>query len=226
MEENIRAYVEEIFRDAPNTQEAYELKIELAQNLTDKYLDLCSKGKSPEDAYNLTILGIGDIDALLRELDHRSNIGFFTKNYISPSNADYKKRSAVIIPIAIMLYILSVVPILLFNLINVNVLIGVILMFIMIALATGLLIFNAMTKPGPHQQGDTVVEDFRQWQKDKSKNKVLEKTISSIYWPLVVAFYFLVSFSTGRWGISWIIFLIAPAVFSVIKALLDLKYTK
>lgn len=217
MEQNIREYVEEIFRDAPDTQEAYELKIELIQNLTDKYTDLVQSGRTPQDAYNLTILGIGDIGALLRDLDHRSNIGFFEKNYIPLGSMDYKKRSAVLTSVAVMLYILSVVPLLLFQSI------GVVFTFIMIAAATGLIIFNSMTKPGKNQVGDTVVADFKQWRQDRDRNKNLEKAIFSAFWPLVLAVYFGLSFLTGRWNITWIIFLIAPAVQSVIKATLDLK---
>ena len=50
MEYNIRAYVDELFRDAPDTQRAYEMKVELVQNLVDKYNDLVASGKSEEDA--------------------------------------------------------------------------------------------------------------------------------------------------------------------------------
>lgn len=68
MEYNIRAYVDELFRDAPDTQRAYEMKVELVQNLVDKYNDLVASGKSEEDAYNITIYGIGDISELLEEM--------------------------------------------------------------------------------------------------------------------------------------------------------------
>ena len=54
MEYNIRAYVDQLFADAPDTQRAYEMKMELVQNLLDKYNDLVASGKSEEDAYNIT----------------------------------------------------------------------------------------------------------------------------------------------------------------------------
>ena len=40
MEYNIRAYVDELFREAPDSQRAFEMKEELTQNLIDKYNDL------------------------------------------------------------------------------------------------------------------------------------------------------------------------------------------
>ena len=48
MEYRIRAYVDELFESAPRTQRAYELKIELTQNLIDKYYALVSEGKSEQ----------------------------------------------------------------------------------------------------------------------------------------------------------------------------------
>ena len=61
MEYNIRSYVDELFQNAPRTQKAYELKVELTQNLLDKYHALLAEGKSPEDAYSLTVVSIGDV---------------------------------------------------------------------------------------------------------------------------------------------------------------------
>ena len=40
------------------------------------------------------------------------------------------------------------------------------------------------------------------------------------FWPLVLAFYFLISFATGKWYITWVVFLIAPAVDVIVNTLL------
>ena len=58
MEYRLRAYVDELFQSAPRTQRAYELKVELTQNLLDKYFALLSEGKSEDDAYNLTVMSM------------------------------------------------------------------------------------------------------------------------------------------------------------------------
>lgn len=218
MENQIRDYVDSLFDRAPNSQRIYELKIELIQNLTDKYHDLLEEGKSPDDAYNITILGIGDINELIASV-----------NEPQPQYAgDYerRRRSALYISAAVMLYILSVVPIIILSAMGVGEtgeLLGVVLMFIMIAAATGMIIYNSMTRPKKNSSPDTVVEDFKQWQTNKNDGKSIYKAIMSAYWPLVMALYFLLSFGTGKWSVTWIIFLIAPAVSGIIKSIFELK---
>ena len=69
MEYRIREYMDQLFESAPHTQRAYELKIELTQNLIEKYYALVGEGKDPEDAYNLTIMSIGDVRELFSQLE-------------------------------------------------------------------------------------------------------------------------------------------------------------
>ena len=221
MEYNIRAYVDELFQNAPRTQKAYELKVELTQNLLDKYHALIAEGKSPEDAYNLTVVSIGDVRELFEGLEDDP----------IPSEPVYipvgspEKRSAAITSIAVMLYILSVVPVIVLGSLSLPGMdiLGVVLMFVMIAAATGLLIYHHATKPKKKASSGTVVEDFKQWQTKSTSNKQVLKAIRSAYWPLVTALYFLLSFGTGKWHVTWIIFLIAPAVDSIIKSVLILN---
>lgn len=218
MEYNIRAYVDDLFQNAPRTQKAYELKIELTQNLIDKYYALIGEGKSEQDAYNLTVMSIGDVRELFAGLDE----GPVQSGpvYIPPE--DTSKRSAAVTAIAVMMYILSVVPVIVLGAIGIFETLGVVLMFLMIAAATGLLIYNFATKPKRNMPDGTVVSDFKQWQTQNTQRKQLLKAIRSAYWPLVVAVYFLISFATMKWNITWVIFLIAPAVDSIIKAVFTL----
>ncbi len=221
MEYNLRSYVDELFQNAPRTQKAYELKVELTQNLLDKYRALIAEGKSPEDAYNLTVVSIGDVRELFEGLEDGP---VRTEPVYIPTGSP-EKRSAAITSIAVMLYILSVVPVIVLGSIPVMGLeiLGVVLMFVMIALATGLLIYNHVAKPKKQVPTGTVVSDFKQWQSQNNSRRQLLKAIRSAYWPLVLALYFLLSFGTGRWYITWIIFLIAPAVDGIIKAVLTLN---
>ena len=61
MEYKIREYMDSLFESAPRTQRAYELKIELTQNLIEKYYAFVGEGKTQEDAFNLTVGSIGDV---------------------------------------------------------------------------------------------------------------------------------------------------------------------
>jgi hypothetical protein len=218
VEGNIRNYVENLFAGTIPSKRAVELKEEMIQNLTEKYNDLLSEGKTPEAAFNIAIAGIGDISYLLKDLE---------KDAVHPEViAAQRQRSAMFTSIAIMLYILSVVPLIvlgaLFHTTTAGV-IGVVIMFIFIAAATGLLIYNGMTKPKYLKTDDTMVEEFKQWQSVSAEQKSLRNSISSSIWALIVAIYFLVSFFSGAWYITWVIFIVGAAVQSIVNIFFTVK---
>ena len=68
-----------------------------------------------------------------------------------------------------------------------------------------------------------MVEEFKEWkQNNKQKNKASEAIVGS-FWLIAVCVYIVVSFMTGAWHITWIIFLIAAAIASLIRGLFMLK---
>lgn len=54
----------------------------------------------------------------------------------------------------------------------------------------------------------------------------LAKSINGLIWAIGLAIYFIVSFLTGAWYITWVIFPITAAVQGLVKAILDLKEDK
>ena len=100
---------------------------------------------------------------------------------------------------------------------------GVILMFVFIAAATGLIIYTNMVNPKYQKQDDTLVEDFKEWQSTKSKNYKAYKAAKSAISAITVAVYLLISFMTFQWWITWIIFLIGGAVEKAVKAYFEIK---
>lgn len=216
MEENIRRYVEELFSGTVPSKRAVELKEEMIQNLSEKYNDLINEGKTPEAAYNIAIAGIGDITYLLKDLE---------KDALHPEVITAQRhKTAMFTSIAIMLYILSVLPIIVLSvLFRGGWLPGLILMFVFIAGATGLLIYNGMTKPKYLKTDDTMVEEFKEWKSANQEKKSLRSSISSAVWALITAIYFLVSFLTGAWHISWIIFIVGAAIQSIINIAFTVK---
>ncbi len=208
MNEKLRNYIDGLFANAPSTVRAVELKEEMYQNLTDKYNDLISAGKSEESAYNIAIASIGDVESLIAGIGGEKRM----------ESDSTKKRSALLTAIAIGLYILSPVPVILIQ----NE-IGVMLLFLFVAIATGLLIYNGVTRERYVKSDDTMVEEFKEWkQNGKQKNKAAEAIVGS-FWLIAVCVYIVVSFMTGAWHITWIIFLIAAAISSLIKGLFMLK---
>lgn len=228
MEYNIRAYVDELFKDAPDTQRAYEMKVELVQNLLDKYSDLVASGKSEEDAYNITIYGIGDISELLEEMRREEPSVAHGTDGSSYYKAMYyfRRRSAAMTAVAVMLYIFSIIPVVVLGALSevthngLMAVSGVAGMFTFIGIATGLIIWNTLTKPKQSDPPEIVIGLYKR--KKKNGHPVL-KSIESAYWMTVVAAYFLLSFTTGRWDITWIIFIVSPAVSGIVHALANRK---
>ena len=122
------------------------------------------------------------------------------------------------IAVSIALYIMSVIP--LFILQNEY---GLILMFVFVAVATGVIIYAGMTRPKYRKIDDTLVEEFKEWKAASSESNSTLKAISSAIWMITVAVYIAITFLTKAWHLTWIIFLIASAVISIVKALFDLK---
>jgi hypothetical protein len=178
------------------------------QNLMDKYNDLINEGKSEESAYNIAVASIGDVDSLISGLSAE-------KHSVGEKS---KKRSAILTSIAIALYILSPVPVILLQSEF-----GVMYLFLFVAVATGLLIYNGVTRERYVKTDDTMVEEFKEWkQNGKQKNKAIDAIVGS-FWLIAVCVYMVVSFMTGAWHITWIIFLIAAAISSMIRGIFMLK---
>ncbi len=216
MVQRIRAYVEELFKDAPATRQAHDLKEEVCSNLIDKYVDLTGDGLSEEEAYNIAVASIGDTDALFAELRGGGQ---------TAEGMKYRRRSALRISIAVGMYILSVVPILLVGESGAegDEIKALVAMFVICAVATVLLVYNALSKPKYQKLDDTMVEEFREWKQTKKQGDPLYNALSGVLWTLVVIVYFVVSFLFTAWPYSWLIFLVGVALQQIMHAVFLLR---
>ena len=221
MKHKLRNHVDGIFADTVPTRKAVELKEEMIQNLEDKYKDLIAEGKTPEAAYNIAIAGIGDISGLLRELEEEAK----TSPWQKLESESARRKSAMLTSFAVMLYILSVLPLIILGILGSGMddIIGIPTLFIMVAAATGLLIYNNMTKPRYEKESDTMIEEFKEWKSENKDRKTMRSAISSALWTTIVVLYFIISFTTHAWYITWIIFIIGAAIESFINIFMNLK---
>lgn len=222
MEYRIREYMDQLFESAPRTQRAYELKIELTGNLIEKYYAFVGEGKDPEDAYNLTIMSIGDVRELFSQLEDDENGNPVPPPVYYPQPRPDHRR-ALVRTAAVMLFILSAVPPIVFGELfggAIGNAIGPVGMFMMIALGVGLLVYDKWAHPKePQPVPGSVVKDFQEWQRQKTAKKHYLAAFNGAFWPLVLAFYFIISFGTGKWYITWIVFLIAAAVVVIVNTI-------
>lgn len=244
MKAKLKDYIEIIFTDAPQTHRAHELKEEMYTDLCEKYDDLVAEGKTPAAAYHAVISGVGDIGELIEELKKEAGMGASEPvrekadepkraRFYTPEEREimrkYKNRCAVMSAVAVAMYILCWLPLVLLSILfdnsDVGGVVGLVVMFVMIAAATALFMIQGMTKPEFMREK---VKDDEDDDDDTPKNKKGEKhpvykAISGALWCLTVVVYLGVSFLSGAWHITWLIFLIATAIDNIIKACFELR---
>lgn len=212
MREQLIQYVNLLFAGAADAE---EIKQEILQNTLDRFDDLVSQGKSPEAAYRLAISGIGDINEILGTAPKSpASSAPVMNNPAEPeTEADIKRKKTRAIAVA--LYILCAVPLILFSSLLSWDIIGLCLTLAMVAYATYLMIITGK------KDDDEEEEDNH----TPSPRKKLKKSIGSLVWAIGLAVYFILSFATGAWYITWILFPIIGCVDGLIDAIIDLKET-
>ena len=133
-----------------------------------------------------------------------------------------RKRTAVYTSIAVALYIISPVFLIGFEEVLHMEYVGLFSMFFLAAAATIMLIYCNMTKLPNIKAENSVVEDFKEWKYQTDSKYQTMKAINSAISSVTLAVYFIYSFSTGAWHISWVIFLIGGALKSIVKSIFEM----
>ncbi|WP_343251024.1 permease prefix domain 1-containing protein [Diplocloster hominis] len=226
MNENLKNYLDDVFKKAPKTRKALELKEELLSNSQDRYEDLIHSGTSEEDAYDMVVSSIGNVEELFDSLHEEVGMDLETR-------IELRKKMALTKTVATGLYILSFVVLLLFTIIDsmipVNAdlsLIGFMLMIIIDIVPTCMLVYSSSLYGSYKKTEDTIVEDFKEWQFNSKRNKSIRNAVSAVLWTLTLVLYFFISFMTFAWYATWIIFLAALCAQAVIILMFRLKEAK
>lgn len=208
MREQLQQYVELLFAGAPDSE---DIKQEILQNTLDRYDDLIAQGKVPEAAYRLAITGIGDINEILGSA--AQVIPAAPAREVHPEEdaaAAKRKRTRAI---AIGLYIICIIPLIILSELGLGIL-GLCATLSIVAVATVAIIQN--------QEPDDE-EEVHQSRKPDSPRGELHRSIRSLIGIITLIVYLAVSFLTGAWYITWLIFPLSGAVKGLVRAILDLK---
>lgn len=125
---------------------------------------------------------------------------------------DNKKKSTLLLTVAVMLYILCAVPIII-----IPNQVGLVLLLVMVAVATGMMIFRSRLNSSDNNDKEEAEKE-----PPKPENPIL-KAVKRCVWVLAIVVYIVISFSSGAWYITWLVFPIIGAIIDVIKACFDLK---
>ena len=137
-----------------------------------------------------------------------------SKDIVEAKADSIKSNFARNIAIAVAMYVISLVLLIIcaagFN----QPIIGVSLFFTLIAVATGLLVYN-----GIYYKKESKEEQL-------TKQGTLIKQVTSIVSIIGLIIYLIVSFTTYAWHITWIIFIIVGLINKIIELLFNLKDNK
>lgn len=194
MREQLIQYVALLFAGVADCEDIHQ---EILQNTLDRYDDLIDQGKVPEAAYRLAISGIGDINEILGTAPRSVPAQPASVPTSEETDTPQKKRMRAF---AVGLYILCPLPLFAMSELGAEIL-GLCGTLVLVAVATVMMILNA--KKEEQEQKERKKEDTR---------SPLQKSVSSMLWAIGLAVYFILSFSTGHWHITWVIFPILGAL--------------
>ena len=200
MREQLIQYVELLFAGARDCE---DIKQEILQNTLDRYDDLVASGKVPEAAYRLAIAGIGDINEILGTNVPSTVV---SRPAQEPDDGDTPWKK-LLRAIAVGLYILCPLPLLLLSDLGMDIL-GLCGTLGIVAVATVMIMLGAK-KEKPAKQ-----------EKDEEPQSELSKSLIGLIWALGLGVYFLVSFTTGAWHMTWVFFPILGALDSLVSAII------
>lgn len=223
MKEKITQHFNKLFADAPKTRKALDLKQEMIQNAMDKFDDMMADGYSEEDAYHNVIESIGDVTELFPEVEEQ--------NLLALSEKDRRKK-AMLTASAVGMYIFAGVVFFLFQMINEITgsyrydwaMLGFVMALLICIAPTVMLVYAANMYPGyTKREKDDMVELYKEAKYSSNREKAVRKSINSIIWTTALVLYFIISFTSYNWNVTWIIFLIALCVQTIVKLIFELK---
>lgn len=223
MEEKIKRHFNGLFAEAPKTRKTLDLKQEMLQNAMDKYNDLITEGYAEEDAYQNVVHSIGDVSELFVETEER--------NLLTLSEADRRKR-ALLKSISTGMYFLASVVFFFFGVLNGMpgsryydyAAFGICFAALICIPPTVMLVYAANMYPRYiKREKQDMVEEYKEQRYVYNKNNAVRKSVNIIIWTLALVVYFLISFSTYAWYVTWIVFLIAGCVQAIAGLLFSLK---
>lgn len=128
------------------------------------------------------------------------------------AKGEFRAKSAKVVSTAVFIYIAATAVLMVgIAAFNFDPVIMAGIFFLLCAFATAMIIRHYMSKP-----------KFEKTQEEKKRNKV-QSAVRGIISGVGLCVYFLLSFLTGAWHITWIIFIIIGLLFQVVKLIFMLR---
>lgn len=229
----IRKYMDQLFENAPINRRTLEFKEELIANALEKYNDLLLQGYGEDEAFQLVVGSIGDVQQLFADMGRDDD--YSREYYLQWAREAQEKKAALtavsagffllagaVLVISCLLYRYNV-KVIYINGQNLNLLgIGIAMLICIVPLS--LMVYARKIQP-PAELADFIVGNnmttaATETRKQRRKRfKQIKGSLEGLMWLLIVIFYFIISFASHAWYITWIIFLGGAAVECLLDAL-------
>lgn len=208
MREQLIQYVELLFAGGRDCE---DIKQEILQNTLDRYDDLIAEGKVPEAAYRLAITGIGDINEILGTKPQSAPVyhGPAAKEEKQDNDTPMKK---LLRAVAVGLYIICPMPLIILSEMFGWDTLGLCGTLAIVAVATVLIMLGAKKEKEEQEPKEAL---------EMPPETELQKSVGGMIWTIGLVLYFIISFTTGAWHLTWLIFPVAGAVQKLSAAILS-----
>ena len=208
MRDQLVQYVNLLFAGTSGTE---DIKEEILQNTLDRYDDLISQGKAPQAAYSLAISGIGDISEILGS-SKPAESGLVPEKESRPEYRERPLWKKILVAIAVFLYIISVIPLFILSEMGMDV-IGLCGTISIVAVATVAIIVAGGKEKSVKNDPEA----------PRTPAQEMRHAVHNVIRTVGLVIYLILSFITGAWHITWLVFPIEAAVWGLVKACMDLK---
>lgn len=224
----IRKYMDQLFENAPVNRRTLELKEELIANAMEKYNDLTLRGYSEDEAFQLVVGSIGDVQKLFAEMG--TDDDYSQAYYLQWAKEAQEKKAALtavsaglfllagaVLVISLLLYWYNVKFIYIHGQ-NMN-LLGIGIALLICIVPVSLLVYAHNIQPPAELSGYISGQSAETRKQRRKRFKQIKGSLEGLMWLLIVIFYFIISFASHAWYITWIIFLGGAAVECLLDAL-------
>lgn len=212
----IRNYIEVMFSSLPNTQEVVEMKLNMLENMEEKFQELLKDGKNENEAVGIILADFGSMEELKEELgitnmqlqNVQRNPRMHENVALKEEYFAFKKKSGIALAIACVFFIISpFIYVFLNDYYRNNSSVPLLIFFSLIACGAGICIY---LKTQDRQYKEFLYLNEIQ----ETKTSIL---IKSTIFSIATIIYLCMGLIGGFWHPSWIIFIVAALITRLTK---------
>ena len=223
----ISVYVENSFASLPKTKEAVEMKLNIIENMEEKYTELLAQGRSENEAFGAVVSGFGSIEEIRQELGLPENsAGDYppAKPQVPPGLAAeyeaFRRKFAVGITAGVTLCILAVVALMvMMNFWGEDSNVPVILFLCVIAVAVAIFVYF-----GVHSQKyERLKQEYEVGVLSPAVRKRNRKAemFNSVIMLSATAVFLLLGFVWNLWHPGWVVFPIGGILCGIVSVIME-----